>query len=87
MPTIYQGKPPESQTWLEIPAEFVPEFRKLGHEIRELVLREDADRSSLVSFNLGVEKAAALAESHNAATEAIAKLIRALKKNQPMVSA
>lgn len=87
MQPIYQGRPPESQTWMELTPEFVPEFKRLGYEIREFVLREDADRSNLVSFNLGVEKAAVLAESHNAATKAIAKLIRALKKNQPMVSA
>lgn len=87
MQTIYQGKPPESGTWLELTPEFVPEFRKLGYQIRELVLREDADRAQDVSFNLGVEKAASLAESHNAATKAIAKLIRALKKNQPTVPA
>ena len=87
MPTIYQGKPPESSAWLEIPAEFVPDLRKIGHEIRELVLREDSDRAQDVSFNLGVEKAAVLAESHNTATKAIAKLIRALKKNQPKVRA
>jgi hypothetical protein len=87
MPTIYQGKPPESSTWLEITPEFVRDLRKLGYEIRELVLREDSDRAQDVSFNLGVEKAASLAEAHNAATAAIAKLIRALKKNQPMVVA
>jgi len=86
MQPIYQGRPPESQTWLEIPADFVPDCKGLGYEIRELVLREEADRGHLVSFNLGVEKAAELAESHNAATKAIAKLIRALKQSQPKVS-
>lgn len=86
MQLIYQGKPPESSTWLEIPAEFVPDLRKIGHEIRELVLREDADHANLVAFNVGVEKAAVLAESHSTATKAIAKTIRALKKNQPKVA-
>jgi hypothetical protein len=87
MQTIYQGRPPESSSWFEIPGSFVRDYRTLGYEIRELVLREDSDRSNQVSFDLGVEKAASLAEGHSEATKKFAKLIRALKKNQAMVVA
>lgn len=60
MRPIYQGKPPESSTWLEISAEFVPEFKRLGYQIRELVLCDEAEQAKVEHFNAALERAAAV---------------------------
>jgi hypothetical protein len=45
METIrYEGKPPECEDYLVLPAEFVPTYRNLGYSVRELVLRSDAEQ-------------------------------------------
>lgn len=73
---LYQGKPSEKGHWMVLPADFVPSYKRLDYEVRELVLREEAELARVASFNAGVEKAAALVEVKSSE---LARKIRELK--------
>lgn len=73
---LYQGKPSEEGRWVPLPADFVPSYKRLDYEARELVPREEADLARVASFNAGVEKAAALVEVK---CSELARKIRELK--------
>jgi hypothetical protein len=59
---LYQGRPGDGWKWQVLTTEFVPDFRKLDYQIRELVLRDDAERAKVEHFNAAIEKAARVAE-------------------------
>lgn len=46
MQTIqFQGKPPEGEHWYQIPEAFVKNLRAQGYQVRELVLRDEAQQA------------------------------------------
>lgn len=89
MQPIYQGKPPESQNWLEIPAEFVPDCKKLGYELRELVLRDEAELAKVEHFNAAIDRAAQMVKDELGMVPAAAMVakLQAMKLEQAKVAA
>lgn len=79
---LQQGRPTKHGNWMVIPAEFIPSYRRLEYQVRDLVLREEAEQANVERFNTGIERAAQLAEGYSVATKDLAARIRALKLPQ-----
>lgn len=81
---VYQGKPGEGDPhWHPLPVHSVQSYRNLGYQVRELVLRTDAEQAEISAFDNGLQLAARMAEQTD---PALAAQIRELIE-QPEVAA
>lgn len=78
---VYQGRPSPSAQWMVLNQEFVPDFKLLDYETRELVLRDDAEQAKVEHFNAAIEQAVTLIveEVGSVVAAPVAKKLRALK--------
>lgn len=76
---LYQGRPVESLTWMVLPESFVPDYRRLSYDVRELVLRDEAEK-------LVAKLAAAVKDQHAAIDHLMARLVELDPKFRPSTS-
>lgn len=54
---LYQGRPKEQEQWLVLPERFVSDYQRLDYQVRQLVLRAEAEKAKVECFNAALDQA------------------------------